>query len=62
MRRQRRLSADQSRDVVSMSNESRNLIENYERVIKLQAVIRGWLVRKRRNLSVLPNDIHAMKS
>ena len=49
--RKKRLSVENSKDL-TFSNDSKNLIDNYERVIKLQAVIRGWLVRKRRNLSL----------
>jgi len=55
--RKKYLSAENSKDL-TFSNDSKNLIENYERVIKLQAVIRGWLVRKKRNLSVVPPEMN----
>ena len=58
--RKKRLSAEHSKDI-TFSNDSKNLIDNYERVIKLQAVIRGWLVRRKRTLSVVPPEIN-MKS
>ena len=51
--RKKRLSAEYSKDI-TLSNDSKNLNDNYERVIKLQAMIRGWLVRRKRTLSVVP--------
>ena len=59
--RKKRLSAEHSKDI-TFSNDSKNgLIDNYERVIKLQAVIRGWLVRRKRTFSVIPSEMN-MKS
>lgn len=55
--RKKRLSAEHSKDL-TFSNDSKNLTDNHERVIKLQAVIRGWLVRRQRTLSVFPSEIN----
>jgi MORN repeat/IQ calmodulin-binding motif len=59
--RNKRLSAEMSKDM-TLSADSKGLIDNYERIIKLQAVVRGWLVRRRRNLSLVPPEMSDLKS